>query len=288
MRPKAQNSNETGLLEYLEDIIGSNKYVEEIEMLEKVLEECNERRIEQTNRVKASQHELRGLDEARRVAVTWIKQERKSLKLQTYRFFIDLGGGVRSYNDFMEKINEVREQVRLNRDERKEKFHKNRDLVSEINNLHTQIEESEKKEKELKKDFELLERQDMMIHNEKKMKISEIAKAQWQIEEYKKQKLEITEKCNQIEAENPQIEANLAQLENTRQEKETAFEQMDMEVRQQTEQLRREREQIEAPLNQLHNQMTQIKTDIESKKAEIESIEKRRDKISGEHEQCNN
>lgn len=50
-------------------------------MLEKVLEECNERRIEQTNRVKASQHELRGLDEARRVAVTWIKQERKSLKL---------------------------------------------------------------------------------------------------------------------------------------------------------------------------------------------------------------
>lgn len=73
MRPKAHNSNETGLLEYLEDIIGSNKYVEEIETLEKVLEECNERRIEQTNRVKASQHELRGLDEARQVAVTWIK-----------------------------------------------------------------------------------------------------------------------------------------------------------------------------------------------------------------------
>ena len=34
--------------------------------------------------------------------------------------------------------------------------------------------------------------------------------------------------------------------------------------------------------------MTQIKTDIESKKAEIESIEKRRDKIAGELEQCNN
>ena len=34
--------------------------------------------------------------------------------------------------------------------------------------------------------------------------------------------------------------------------------------------------------------MTQIKTDIESKKAEIESIEKRRDKIAGEVESCNN
>ena len=37
--------------------------------------------------------------------------------------------------------------------ERKEKA-----LVAEINNLHTQIDESEKREKELKKDFELLER----------------------------------------------------------------------------------------------------------------------------------
>ena len=34
--------------------------------------------------------------------------------------------------------------------------------------------------------------------------------------------------------------------------------------------------------------MTQIKTDIESKKAEIDSIEKRRDKIMGELEQCEN
>ena len=46
MKPKAQNPNETGLLEYLEDIIGSNRYVEEIETLERVLEECNEKRIE--------------------------------------------------------------------------------------------------------------------------------------------------------------------------------------------------------------------------------------------------
>jgi len=46
MKPKAQNPNETGLLEYLEDIIGSNKYVDEIETLERVLEECNERKIE--------------------------------------------------------------------------------------------------------------------------------------------------------------------------------------------------------------------------------------------------
>ena len=80
----------------------------------------------------------------------------------------------------------------------------------------------------------------------------------------------------------------MAEQQALKTEKETTFERVDMEVRQQTEQLRREREGIEAPLNQLHNQMMQIKTDIEGKKAEIESIEKRRDKIGGELEQCNN
>lgn len=33
MKPIAQNPNETGLLEYLEDIIGSNKYVEQIDQI---------------------------------------------------------------------------------------------------------------------------------------------------------------------------------------------------------------------------------------------------------------
>ena len=35
MRPKAQNANELGLLEYLEDLIGSEQHVETIEQLEK-------------------------------------------------------------------------------------------------------------------------------------------------------------------------------------------------------------------------------------------------------------
>ena len=186
MKPKGMKEGETGLLEYLEEIIGSNAFVEDIEALERDLEDCNEKRIEYTNRVKHSYAELSGLDEARQVAINWIKKERRSLKLQTFRSFMDLGDGVRAYNEFMEKIQEYRELVKSKREEKKEKFVKNHALVAEINNLHTQIEEAEKREQELKKDFELLEREDIKINNEKKTKISEIAKTNRQIEDYKK------------------------------------------------------------------------------------------------------
>lgn len=231
MKPKAQNLNETGLLEYLEDIIGSNKYVEEIETLERVLEECNERRIEQTNRVKASSHELKGLEKERTIAVDWIKCERKFLKLQTYKYFIDLGDGVKMYNETMAKIQELREDIKVKKEEKKEMFMKNHTLVAEITNLHTQQEEADKREKELTRDFSLLERQDIMINNEKKHKITEISKTTKQIEEYKQEKLLISEKCSQIEAENPEIEQRLRDQQAQKSEKETAFEKLDMEVR---------------------------------------------------------
>ncbi len=58
MKAKAQNENETGLLEYLEDIIGSNKYVQRINELEKEIEVKDEERREKLSRVNACQHEL--------------------------------------------------------------------------------------------------------------------------------------------------------------------------------------------------------------------------------------
>ena len=60
-------------------------------------------------------------------------------------------------------------------------FEQNSALVAIITNLHTQIEEADRRTKELTRDFELLERQDIMINNEKKHKITEVAKLEQKI-----------------------------------------------------------------------------------------------------------
>ena len=46
MKPKAPNEHEDGMLEYLEDIIGSSRFKEPIEELAKKVEELNEARGE--------------------------------------------------------------------------------------------------------------------------------------------------------------------------------------------------------------------------------------------------
>lgn len=62
MKPKAQTQHEEGLLEYLEDIIGSNKYVSKIEEAAQKVEAANETRTEKLNRAKVVEKEREGLE----------------------------------------------------------------------------------------------------------------------------------------------------------------------------------------------------------------------------------
>lgn len=57
MKPKAVNEHEDGLLEYLEDIIGSNKYIGPIGEASAELEGLNDKRLEKVNRMKIAERE---------------------------------------------------------------------------------------------------------------------------------------------------------------------------------------------------------------------------------------
>jgi|TARA_B110000285_G_scaffold42674_1_gene47314 structural maintenance of chromosome 4 len=100
MKPMATKEGEFGLLEYLEDIIGSNKYIEDIEKIDGEISMQNEERIEKINKVKAAQSELNGMEDEKNLAVKFVKMERNSMILQNAINFIDL-------SDTVEKINEL-------------------------------------------------------------------------------------------------------------------------------------------------------------------------------------
>merc|ERR1712087_963260 len=51
MKPKALTEHDEGMLEYLEDIIGSSRFKEPIETLHKRVQELDEHRTEKLNRV---------------------------------------------------------------------------------------------------------------------------------------------------------------------------------------------------------------------------------------------
>ncbi|RKP07022.1 RecF/RecN/SMC [Thamnocephalis sphaerospora] len=80
MKSKAQNEHEDGLLEYLEDIIGTSKYKLPIEAANKELEEISDQRNERLNRVMITEKEKAGLE-----ASTWCTRiDPKKHEAETY------------------------------------------------------------------------------------------------------------------------------------------------------------------------------------------------------------
>jgi structural maintenance of chromosome 4 len=75
MKPKGQTEHETGLLEYLEDIIGTDKYIEKIDEAGKMLEGLQEGRQAMVNRLKIAERERNGLEPAKKAAEAYIEKE---------------------------------------------------------------------------------------------------------------------------------------------------------------------------------------------------------------------
>jgi structural maintenance of chromosome 4 len=90
MKPKAQNEHDDGLLEYLEDIIGTAKYKQPIEDAAKEVEGLNEVCLEKSNRVAIVEKEKENLEGQKTAALEYIKDENELIRKQSalYQVFI--------------------------------------------------------------------------------------------------------------------------------------------------------------------------------------------------------
>lgn len=83
MKPKGQTEHETGLLEYLEDIIGTDKYIPMLEESSKKLEELNEKRQSMVTRAKIAERERDGLEADKTAAEAYLSKELECLEAQS-------------------------------------------------------------------------------------------------------------------------------------------------------------------------------------------------------------
>ncbi|XP_044009833.1 structural maintenance of chromosomes protein 4-like [Aphidius gifuensis] len=82
MKPKSQNGQDTGMLEFLEDIIGTTRYKIPLEKLMEKIDYLNEKVCEKQNRLNIVEKERENLREPMQVAVDYLKLENIITKLQ--------------------------------------------------------------------------------------------------------------------------------------------------------------------------------------------------------------
>lgn len=82
MKPKGQNEHDTGMLEYLEDIIGTYRFKEPLEKLNEKVEMLTELRVEKLNRLRIVEKEKQALEEPMQSAVQYLKTENEIIYFQ--------------------------------------------------------------------------------------------------------------------------------------------------------------------------------------------------------------
>lgn len=91
MKAKAANEHDDGLLEYLEDIIGTSKYKTPIDEAAAEVENLNEVCMEKSNRIQHVEKEKNALEEKKNKALAYVKDENELAEKQSslYQIYID-------------------------------------------------------------------------------------------------------------------------------------------------------------------------------------------------------
>ena len=152
MKPRAANEHDDGLLEYLEDIIGTSRYKTPIEESATEVETLNEVCIEKSGRVQHVEKEKNSLEDKKNKALAYIKDENDLTMKQSalYQVYID------ECTDNIAVGEEAIGQMQVQLDAELEKHRGNEDGIKQF----------EKQYKKGQKEYETLDKETQAILKE--------------------------------------------------------------------------------------------------------------------------
>ena len=115
MKPKAATEHEEGLLEYLEDIIGTNKYIDPIEVAAKEVDSTNELYSERFIRVKAAERECHNLKGEKEQAEDYLRKENSLIERRSELCQVNIWQAQKTLAKSREQITRDRAQLKAER-----------------------------------------------------------------------------------------------------------------------------------------------------------------------------
>jgi structural maintenance of chromosome 4 len=168
MKPKAQGEHDDGLLEYLEDIIGTSKYKTPIEESAAEVEILNEVCREKNSRVQHVEKEKSGLEEKKNKAIAYIQDENElAVKQSTlYQIYIS------EFDDHIEVTKESVDQMQAQLDQELQKHQGSEEEIKQLDRHYKkgakECEQLEKQNQELQKEVARIDKETVKFEEKKK------------------------------------------------------------------------------------------------------------------------
>lgn len=168
MKPKAQGEHDDGLLEYLEDIIGTSKYKTPIEESAAEVETLNETCQEKNTRVQHVEKEKTGLEDKKNKALAYIRDENELATKQStlYQIYIS------EFDDHIQVAQESVSQLQAQMNEELQKHQGSEEEIKQLERQHKksakECEQLEKKNQEFQKEVSRIDKETVKFEEKKK------------------------------------------------------------------------------------------------------------------------
>ncbi|KAL6610433.1 hypothetical protein ACP70R_040402 [Stipagrostis hirtigluma subsp. patula] len=277
MKPKAQGPHDEGFLEYLEDIIGTNQYVEKIEEAYKQLEVLNEKRTASVQMLKLAEKERDSLESAKNEAETYMLKELSLLKWQEKATNLASDDAASRVAQLQENVTDLEKNLASEREKIQQNSLTLKEMESVYNKHVKRQEELENNMKACKDQFKEFERKDVK-HREDlkhlKQKIKKLdEKSEKDMSKIDASTKEMEESSNLI----PQLEGEIPKLQEQLSEEEKVLERIKETSREETERLRAELTQVRTELEPWENQIIEHKGRLDVASAEKELMKQKHD-----------
>ncbi|KIW89533.1 uncharacterized protein Z519_09689 [Cladophialophora bantiana CBS 173.52] len=168
MKPKAANEHDDGLLEYLEDIIGTSKYKTPIEEAAVELESFNEICIEKQGRVQHVEKEKNSLEDKKNKALAFIRDENELAEKQSALYQIYIAECEDNTRVTEEAIQQIQQQLNAELEKHAGSEDAIKDLERAYHKAVKQYERIEKQVQELNKELAKCDKENVKFDEKRK------------------------------------------------------------------------------------------------------------------------
>ncbi|XP_050230281.1 structural maintenance of chromosomes protein 4-like isoform X2 [Mercurialis annua] len=255
MKPKAQGPHDEGFLEYLEDIIGTDKYVEKIEESAKELEFLNEKRSGVVQMVKLAEKERDSLEDVKNEAESFMLKQLSLLKWREKATNLAHEDNSAKMAEMQTNVSNLEENLKADR----EKIQESRKSLKELEAVHkTYVKRQEELDiglrncKEALKEFE---RQDVKYQEDSKHKKQKIEKLKNKLEKDSAKIDDLTKDCKNSSNMIPKLEEDVQKLQKLLVDEERVLEDIIENSKVETEKYRSELVKVRAELEPWEKQL---------------------------------
>ncbi|KYO34038.1 structural maintenance of chromosomes protein 4 isoform X1 [Alligator mississippiensis] len=270
MKPKGQTEHDEGMLEYLEDLIGSGRLKEPIQVLCRRVETLNEQRGEKLNRVKMVEKEKDALEGERNKAIEFLTLENKMFKEKNHicQYYIyDLQKRINEMETQKQKIHEetkdVNEKSSKLADEMKDKTKALKDIEKKLNKITKFIEENKEK-------FTQLDLQDVQVREKLKHAKSKAKKLQKQLQKDKEKVEELRNVPANSNTEIREATSKKEVLEKEKEREEEKLKQVMDSLKLETQGLQEEKEVKEKELMEFNKTVNEARSKMDVAQSELD------------------